>query len=36
MCSVGTDTMSPRKEGGRLMLGFNDDEYPGGIPVVPE
>ncbi|MCI24534.1 hypothetical protein A2U01_0045718, partial [Trifolium medium] len=28
MCSVRTDTTSPRK-GGRPILGFNDDEYPG-------
>ncbi|MCI36301.1 hypothetical protein A2U01_0057524, partial [Trifolium medium] len=28
MCSVRTDTANP-KEGGRPILGFNDDEYPG-------
>ncbi|MCI76917.1 hypothetical protein A2U01_0098187, partial [Trifolium medium] len=26
MCSVRTDT-TDLKEGGRLVLGFNDDEY---------
>ncbi|MCI19167.1 hypothetical protein A2U01_0040322, partial [Trifolium medium] len=31
MCSVRTDTTTP-KEGGRPVLGFNDDEYPGGTP----
>ncbi|MCH98019.1 hypothetical protein A2U01_0019018, partial [Trifolium medium] len=31
MCSVITDTTSSR-EGGRPILGFNDDEYPGGTP----
>ncbi|MCH90267.1 hypothetical protein A2U01_0011180, partial [Trifolium medium] len=31
MCSVKTDTANPKK-GGRLVLGFNDDEYPGGTP----
>ncbi|MCI91173.1 hypothetical protein A2U01_0112467, partial [Trifolium medium] len=31
MCSVRTDTPS-NKEGGRPMIGFNDDEYLGGTP----
>ncbi|MCI52505.1 hypothetical protein A2U01_0073749, partial [Trifolium medium] len=28
MCYVRMDTANP-KEGGRPVLGFNDDEYPG-------